>query len=193
MVSATFRLVLLEEISMTNKLDEIREAFEKWAISNNYDIETRHKEKWLMDNPLNPYGDEITNHCFQAWRAALAHFPVDGEKPSEERVAYHEKGFDEMRDIFLLESLRCAGLNVCEPALWMGICRSAMKRLSSPMDGGWRPIETMPKGEVGLCTIDHRADAEMCINSDGYIERQGYKWWFQVPHVPAAPQQKEDL
>jgi hypothetical protein len=52
-------------------------------------------------------------------------------QPDEERIAYHERSFDEMKDIFLLESLRCAGLNICEPALWMGICRSAMKRLSN--------------------------------------------------------------
>lgn len=64
-----------------------------------------------------------------AWNARAT--TRESSQPDEERIAYHEKAFDEMRDIFLLESLRCAGLNNCEPALWMGICRSAMKRLSN--------------------------------------------------------------
>lgn len=47
----------------------------------------------------------------------------------------------------------------------------------------WKPIETMPQGEIGFCTADHRSNGEICVNdADGeYIRMQGYKYWFPVP------------
>lgn len=77
--------------------------------------------------PWEPEAKQIVDSLRPYLRAPK---PVSVSQPDEERIAYHERGFDEMKDIFLLESLRCAGLNNCEPALWMGLCRSAMKRLS---------------------------------------------------------------
>jgi len=53
--------------------NEIKEAFEKWARPRHYDCDTKHERSpQVMDNPLNPYGDETTNHCFQSYKAARA-------------------------------------------------------------------------------------------------------------------------
>lgn len=93
-------------------------------------------DEWAKKNAQWP--DSFDSGYYQAQRQSftdakvrfLATFKREFIQPDEKRIAYHERSFDEVRDIFLLESLRCAGLNICEPALWMGICRSAMKRLS---------------------------------------------------------------
>lgn len=81
----------------------------------------------------------------------------------------HEKAFNEMRDIFLLESLRCAGLNICEPALWMGICRSAMNRLS----GLCLPVRESSE----LAKLQHEYDSTRglwCIDRDP--KEIDYEW-----------------
>lgn len=96
-------------------------------------------------------------------------------QPDEERIAYHERGFDEMKDIFLLESLRCAGLNICEPALWMGICRSAMKRLSKRESGevcnhNWESF----RGEV---------EERICTKCNRWEQRLGWQELTKTPDV----------
>lgn len=77
---------------MTYNNTEAREAFEKWARSRNYDCDTPHTCPQVLENPLNPYGDKTTNHCFQAWQAALSTLPR--EVTMDEAVKVAMIGYD---------------------------------------------------------------------------------------------------
>lgn len=61
----------------TEQQKQMREEFETWAKPRNYDVDKRHDDYWLerYGTPLNPYGDDTTNHCYQAWQTAYTPRP----------------------------------------------------------------------------------------------------------------------
>jgi hypothetical protein len=146
---------------------DCREAFEAWARPRNYDLDTPHSAgACVMENPLNPYGDETTNHCFQAWQAAL-----------NTRVKCKPDG-DVVAKIKAFKA---------DPTV-----HDAVHNPADPYSVAWHKREEEHRQALAVLRAQKEVPAEEAAEAlcDAYYDHPGW-WKATLPMALSGPQMKE--